>query len=1349
MSRRRFKWYLLAVIVALPLVWALALLLAAQWLERHPHQVADWLGARLDRSITIGAVRPTLNGHRLRLEVGDVAVFDRAGERVTLRFDSLGLTVAPERLLAGEWFAERIDIRGVKLRVRRDVSGALQIAGFETGAGERDWLFGRTALTVSDGEIELTDAAQCADCAPMRLHRVTLAIDSDAQRHRIEGSLRLSEDDGQRVQLQAQLDGDPRTAGWGGEIRLRLHDLDARHWLQDRTVAGVRVRAGRFDVQLIGHWRNGHLRDADGRVEARAVALIGATGATAAPAWEPADIGAEFRLVREPAAWRLTGRDLRIAGPHGLWPVGEFAVTAHLDDKQAVRALTGHLPGAPLADVLALVLAGDVLPQHWAPAVRGLRPSGRLGRIDWQVRRLPDGAQHWSVVSQLSGGAVRAWDDLPGVTGVNATVAFSHAGMIVRLRDGQGVVIDLPGLLRHTVKLDRWSGDVTVSRAATGWVIDGRELTLMNADAEVRGDATVTVTQAGRTAVQATASVTRMDGARVAYYLPAKLIPAASLQWLDQAFQAGSVTAGRFEFSGNLADFPFEHADQGRLHGRLAVTGGRLALAPGWPEITDVDATVLFDNTRLAVRDARGELLGARVADVAVTIPDMNNTRIHATGKALGSLRQLRRFVQNSPLRSRFTGLRDLRLSGDGALSLTLDMPLDERKTQFTAQLDMLSADVRLPAFGLHLSRVRGPVIITPTGITAQRLAARYAGSPIRVGLKYAARSGAQITARANLSVAQLLGPWRDRLPPAWLALAPGRTAWRLDINSPPPRRGGKRQPLDVTLSSPLRGLTLALPAPLGKTVQATRDLVVRAQLAGAALRDVQVRYGDRADAWLYDLAQLDALGGILRVGDLGQPLTRPTGSARRPGFEVRVVVPELMLDDWRVFARRFSAAEPEARAAARRAQRMTPATSVLREAITHNLARSLLEGRAHAALQDQLDHTLAGAASSLTLPTALLRELHLRAAVMHAFGQRLTALRLQAQRESTPTGFAWLLRVHADQLSGSVQFPAPRDDGSHGAVQARFDYLHLADDRDDRVGLLTDPARLPPLTLTIERLRFGTLPVGRLAVETQPVGGGMAVQRFDMRGAHFQVNATGQWRLAAGAAATTAAAHRSRFEIAMTGSDFGRTLADFGFTDELRAADMRATVAARWQGPPSAFELGILEGAMALEIGKGSVLTMNPGAGRLFGLLSLNALPRRLSGDFADIADQGFVFDAITGDFEMRRGLARTTNLTLEGPAARVEIAGEVNVNEQTYDQNMVIVPKVSDSLPVAGVVAGGLGLGAALLLVQQILGEPLNRIVRQRFRVTGPWADPVVTPVTSPIPPEPDGVAPRLRDQ
>lgn len=169
----------------------------------------------------------------------------------------------------------------------------------------------------------------------------------------------------------------------------------------------------------------------------------------------------------------------------------------------------------------------------------------------------------------------------------------------------------------------------------------------------------------------------------------------------------------------------------------------------------------------------------------------------------------------------------------------------------------------------------------------------------------------------------------------------------------------------------------------------------------------------------------------------------------------------------------------------------------------------------------------------------------------------------------------------------------------------------------------------------------------------------------------------------------------------------------------------------------------------MALEVGKGSVLQVDPGAGRMFGLLSFSALPRRLSGDFADVSDQGFAFDAITGDFDLRRGVARTLNLVMEGPAARVEIAGEVNLREQTYDQDMVIVPRVSNTLPVAGVVAGGLGLGAALLLVQQLLGEPLNQIVRQRFRVTGPWADPVVTPVLPPpSPSDADDFGPELRD-
>ena len=1365
MPRRSSKRLWLAL-AALPVVWVLALLAAAQWLERHPQQVAAWIGDWLDRPIVIGAVRPRLDWHHLRLAVDDVTVLDHAGERVALRFDRLGLTLAPERLWSGQWLADRVEIRGVTLRVRRSRSGTIEIAGFETGAAAgngEDW-FGRMAIAVSDGEIELTDDIRCPGCEPLRLHQVALTLNGDADDYRIQGSLQLAEH-GERAQLQAQLSGDPRIAGWGGEIQLHLDDLDARRWSRDRALAGARVQAGRFDVALTSRWRNGRLRDAEGQVEVRDLALQadGAAADEAAAVWALPALSAEFKLLREPLAWRLQGRDLRIVGPQGPWPGGDFELTAQLDDAQALQTLTGSAPGAPVAAVaqlLALIAVDDAAPDRWATGLHGLRPSGRLGRTDWRVQWLPDGAERWSATSHWYDGAVQAWGDVPGVAGITAAVALDHDRLSIQLRDGPGMVIDAPKLLRQPVKLDSGAGVMTARRTPDGVVIEGRDLALVNADAEVRGDVTVNMPHAGRTEVQAAVSVARMDGARVAHYLPVGLIPEASMPWLDQAFRGGAITAGRFEFSGDPAALPFERAEQGYLRGRLTVTGGRLKLAPAWPEITEIDATVVFDNVGLAVRDARGVLLGARVTDVAVAIADLNNTRIQVTGKALGSLRQLRRWVEDSPLRDRFSGLRDIRLAGDGELAIALDMPLDVRKAQFKVQLDLLSADMLIPAVGLHVSRIRGPVLMTPAGIAAQRLEARYAGAPVRFGLDYTERSGMQVTARASLGVAQLLGPWAERLPPAWLALAPGSAVWRLDVNSPP--RSGGRGPrrLDLTLSSPLRGLTLALPAPLGKTTQAAGDLTVRTQLVGAALGDVQVQYGDRADAWLYGVAQADTLGGVLRIGARPAPLPRPAADARPPGFAVQISADELVLADWLALGRRFiamdalasdgaalsDASKPRAPAAP---SELPQAASVLREAISHNLARSLLEGRAQAALQDQLNQqAVAAAPAALTLPTPLLRELRLRAAVLHAFGQRLTGMQLRVWRESTPDGSAWRLRARADQLSGSVRWPMARDGEPPGVVQARFEHLTLADHGDRSGPASVDPARLPPVTLAVERLRFGARSLGRLDLETRPMNGGMAVRRLDLSGGSFRVKAVGEWRLATAADAPSAA-HRSQFEIDMTSSDFGRTLADFGFTDGLRAADLRADITARWQGPPFAFALDILEGAMALEVGKGSVLQVDPGAGRMFGLLSFSALPRRLSGDFADVSDQGFAFDAITGDFDLRRGVARTLNLVMEGPAARVEIAGEVNLREQTYDQDMVIVPRVSNTLPVAGVVAGGLGLGAALLLVQQLLGEPLNQIVRQRFRVTGPWADPVVTPVLPPpSPSDADDFGPELRD-
>jgi uncharacterized protein YhdP len=157
------------------------------------------------------------------------------------------------------------------------------------------------------------------------------------------------------------------------------------------------------------------------------------------------------------------------------------------------------------------------------------------------------------------------------------------------------------------------------------------------------------------------------------------------------------------------------------------------------------------------------------------------------------------------------------------------------------------------------------------------------------------------------------------------------------------------------------------------------------------------------------------------------------------------------------------------------------------------------------------------------------------------------------------------------------------------------------------------------------------------------------------------------------------------------------------------------------------------LSGSASLRIADGRVASVEPGAGRILGLMSLAHLPRRLSLDFHDVTDEGLAFDSITGRFVLLDGTAYTDNLTLRGPASEIGIAGRTSLGERTYDQTAVVTGQLGAWLGVAGVLAGGPAVGAALLLFSQIFKEPLKGVARGYYRITGPWQEPEVRKVSA----------------
>jgi uncharacterized protein YhdP len=149
------------------------------------------------------------------------------------------------------------------------------------------------------------------------------------------------------------------------------------------------------------------------------------------------------------------------------------------------------------------------------------------------------------------------------------------------------------------------------------------------------------------------------------------------------------------------------------------------------------------------------------------------------------------------------------------------------------------------------------------------------------------------------------------------------------------------------------------------------------------------------------------------------------------------------------------------------------------------------------------------------------------------------------------------------------------------------------------------------------------------------------------------------------------------------------------------------------------------------MNIKDGRFVDIEPGAGRVFGLLSINELQRRLRLDFSDLFKKGFTFDEISGDFQLSRGDAFTDNTVIKGPAARIAITGRTGLVRRDYEQLITVTPHLTSSLPLAGAIANP-GVGAALFLAQKLFESQIDAITRYQYTVRGDWDKPVIERVS-----------------
>lgn len=308
-----------------------------------------------------------------------------------------------------------------------------------------------------------------------------------------------------------------------------------------------------------------------------------------------------------------------------------------------------------------------------------------------------------------------------------------------------------------------------------------------------------------------------------------------------------------------------------------------------------------------------------------------------------------------------------------------------------------------------------------------------------------------------------------------------------------------------------------------------------------------------------------------------------------------------------------------------------------------------------------------------------------------------------------------WNLNLGSKEVTGQALWR----DGERPQVSARLAHLALPLLAAPNAGSAdTPPGKLPAIDLQIEDLTYEQKSLGKLTVDAQPNRDGWAIRELALHNADVAVNLSANWQ---------AKTNTSVGKFSIKTDNLGKFLTRIGYPEAMKKAPATFVGEGQWQGLPFAPQLPTLQGKVRLDVASGAFVKIEPGAGRFLSILSLQALPRRITLDFSDVFSEGFEFEKITGDARIDQGVATTDNLALDGSAAKVKFTGSANFVAGTQNLKVRITPILGDSVAIATAVVNPI-VGAATYLVQKALQDPLGQLVSYDYEVTGTMQDPKI---------------------
>jgi uncharacterized protein YhdP len=152
------------------------------------------------------------------------------------------------------------------------------------------------------------------------------------------------------------------------------------------------------------------------------------------------------------------------------------------------------------------------------------------------------------------------------------------------------------------------------------------------------------------------------------------------------------------------------------------------------------------------------------------------------------------------------------------------------------------------------------------------------------------------------------------------------------------------------------------------------------------------------------------------------------------------------------------------------------------------------------------------------------------------------------------------------------------------------------------------------------------------------------------------------------------------------------------------------------------------LRGQIDVNFNSGRILGIEPGFGRVLGILAMAQWIKRFQLDFSDVFDEGLTFIGIKGHFSLLNGKATTNDLVVDAIPAKITLIGNTDLINQTVDYSVSVIPKSADALPIAGTIVGKV----ADLIGRTLTGKDQEGFFfGSQYLVKGKWRDAQIIPL------------------